>query len=154
MLLAANLPIIAATTQNTFSVTASTVGKCTISANELAFNTTIPTPIVIIPEATGTLVIFCSSDGQGEVSLSQGAGIGASCADRRMTPAAGGEGFLKYQLYRDQGGSTIFGDGVTCGATQLFDTSTGYVYVYGRLIAPQSPAPGLYSDTITATITF
>jgi len=153
VLLAANLPILAETTTSGLKITARTVGKCGItSITNLAFKTDIPTPISIIQEAHSVIVIFCSSAVTGLVSLNQGEGSGATCNERRMTQQ-GGTGLLKYQLYRDDTGSTVFGDGATCGATQPF-SYTDLINVYGRLVVPQSPAPGLYSDTITATVTF
>jgi len=159
VLLAANLPIQAATTDNTFSVTAKTVGKCTISANELAFNTSIPTPIEKNWDASSKLTVICSTTTPYSIGLNDGQGGGATCGDRRMTKIGGlASEILRYQLHTDAAHTIIFGKagvGSTC-PIEVGGTGSGveqFVTVYGRIV-PQSPVQGSFSDTITATVTF
>jgi spore coat protein U-like protein len=92
------------------------------------------------------------------VDISKGGG--SSFAARRM--AYGGY-TLSYNLYTDNGRSSIFGDG-TNGTTdvsssiQLSALGTGptvSVPVYGRVFGSQtSVAPGPYSDAISVTLTY
>jgi len=158
VLLAANLPIQAATTDNTFSVTAKTVGKCTISANELAFNTAIPTPIEKNWDASNTLTVICSTTTPYSIGLNDGQGNGATCGDRRMTKIGGAPtDTLKYQLHTDAARSIIFGKaGSTC-PIEVEGTGSGaeqFITVYGRIPTQSTTVQGSFSDTITATVTF
>lgn len=63
---------------------------------------------------------------------------------------------VSYQLYLDAGFATIWGDG-TAGTTMVVGTGTGLVQaipVYARVPSQTTPAPGPYTDTVTATIQF
>ena len=69
---------------------------------------------------------------------------------------AGGGGTVGYQLYVDAAHTTPWGDG-TAGTSMATGGGTGnqqVVNVYGVVPAQTTPAPGNYSDTITATISF
>jgi spore coat protein U-like protein len=65
---------------------------------------------------------------------------------------------LSYNLYRDASRSTIWGDGT--GGTQshvqffIFGNQNVNVPVYGRIPAGQDVSAGLYTNTVTATISF
>ena len=66
----------------------------------------------------------------------------------------GGTDYLSYQLYSDNGYSTVWGN--TAG-TSVAHTGTGTqtaLTVYGSIAAGQSVPAGSYSDTVVATVTF
>ena len=72
---------------------------------------------------------------------------------RRMRNAAGQ--YLTYELYRDAArsqrwGSTLNSDTQTGTGTG----STQSLTLYGKVPAPQTPAPGSYSDVVKVTVTY
>ena len=77
-------------------------------------------------------------------------------ADWRTLLRQGGGGAVNYQLYTDSARSIPWGDG-TAGTSMVTGTGSGNaqtINVYGQVPAQATPAPGSYSDTITATIVF
>ncbi len=159
MLLAANLPILAETAQNGFQVSAGTVGKCTITTEAIAFGT-LPTPIVNPNDALryGSVHALCSLATKYRVALDLGKGDGATCATRKMKNNDGvSVGTIDYNIYLLGSGQPVFGDGVLCGQDSGELTGTGAVqaieYV-SKIMTPQNPGAGSFSDLVTATITF
>jgi spore coat protein U-like protein len=78
---------------------------------------------------------------------------GATVTARSMTGPA--SALLSYQLFRDSGHSLNWG--VTIGTDTVSVTGNGSAQVqtvYGQIPAGQFVAPGSYSDTITATVTY
>jgi spore coat protein U-like protein len=69
-----------------------------------------------------------------------------------------GTEILSYNLYRDASRNTIWGDGT--GGTQefsqffVFANQNINVPVYGRIPAGQDVTAGVYTNTVTATISF
>lgn len=136
-------------------VSAKTVGRCAISASDLAFSTTIPTPIQTNWDASSTLTVTCSAPSSYSIALSLGAGGGASCAARKMLSAGGGD-TLDYNLFIDPARTQVWGNGAAGCANLYIGTGTGapqLLSVYGR-IPPQTPALGAFGDTVVATMTF
>jgi len=86
------------------------------------------------------------------VALSSG---GGTYAQRFMI---NGTERLNYNLYADAAHMTVWGDGTGATVVQSLSGlitlgSTRYT-VYGLIDSGQYPAPGGYSDTITATVNF
>lgn len=66
-----------------------------------------------------------------------------------------GAATLNYALYRDSGHTNNWGNVV--GTDTLAGIGSGLLQtltVYGRLSGAQFPTPGVYSDTVTATLTY
>ena len=62
---------------------------------------------------------------------------------------------LNYAVYSNSARSSIWGN--TVGSNVVAGTGLGtaqVLTVYGRIPAAQYPAPGSYTDTITATLTY
>ena len=142
-------PSLAATTTTTFSVTATVQATCLISANTLAFGTYTGVQIA----ATTTLQVTCTNTTPYNVGLNPGLGSGSTVTTRKMTGPASAT--LNYALYQDSPhtinwGQTVSTDTVAGTGNGSAQTLT----VYGLLAAGQYPAPGAYSDTITATVTY
>ena len=134
--------------------------SCSASATGLAFGTYIPsTPTAAT--STGTITVNCSNLGPKTVSytiaLNAGLNGGGVFTNRRM---ANGAARLSYQIYRDAARSQIWGDGtggttvVSAKCTITLTTCSSSNTVYGSIPASQSPTPGSYTDTITATVTY
>jgi spore coat protein U domain-containing protein, fimbrial subunit CupE1/2/3/6 len=138
---------------------AARAASCTISGTGVAFGTYIPSSPGPT-DNTGTVTVTCTAlfqTVQYSIALNAGVNSGGSFANRRMS---NGAAFLLYQLYSDSTHTTIWGDG-TGGTVTVSDsygcffcnTSRNYT-VFGRIPALQWVNPGLYSDTIVATVTF
>ncbi|WP_051888544.1 spore coat U domain-containing protein [Caballeronia sordidicola] len=134
-----------------FSATATVVNNCNISATNLNFGATGLLSSAL--KATASITAQCTNGDAYQIALN--GGTTANVAARQMTRSGGG-GAVNYQLYVDSGLTTTWGDG-TGGTTQATGTGTGnsqVLTVYGEVPAQTTPAPGIYTDTITATISF
>lgn len=145
----AGTPAEASTTTTTFSVTATVQATCQISATSLAFGTYSGVQV----DATSTVTATCTNSTSYTIGLNAGLGQGASTTSRSMAGPA--SDVLLYSAYRDSGRSQNWGS--VTGVDTVAGTGNGSaqaITVYGRLGAGQLVAPGSYSDTLTATITF
>jgi spore coat protein U-like protein len=142
----------AATTTAQFTVSATVLKTCRISATDLAFGDYDP-EATAAKDASSTITVRCTKNTTYNVGLNAGNGSGATVTDRKMTGPNGAT--LNYGLYRDAARTTNWGNtagtdtepGTGTGATQTFT-------VYGRIPADQWVEAGSYTDTITATITY
>jgi len=103
--------------------------------------------------ASGSISAQCTNGDAFQIALNGGSS--GNVAARTMQRSGGG-GSVGYQLYQDSGLTTPWGDG-TGGTSMATGTGSGFAQaltVYGRVPAQATPAPGNYSDTITATISF
>jgi spore coat protein U-like protein len=136
------------TTTATFNVTATVVAACTITAGALAFGNYVGAQM----DGTATVTVTCTNTTPYNVGLNAGSVTGATVATRKMTGPAGA--LLSYALFRDTGRAT--NGGTTIGTDTIAGTGNGAAQpltIYGRVAAARYPAPGAYTDTITATIT-
>lgn len=146
----------AATTTTTFQVTATVLATCSVSAAALNFGSYTPGAGALT--ANTALNVRCTNNTPFTVALNVGSTTGGSMAQRLM---ADGANTLQYNLFTTVANTTVFGDGTGGSATQT-GTGTGLgsavaLTVYGQLpdtATNQDAAPGSYSDTITATVTY
>jgi spore coat protein U-like protein len=138
----------AATATATFAVTATVQATCLISATAVAFGVYTGA----VATSTGTLTITCTNTTPYNIGLSAGLATGATVTTRQMQGPAGA--LLNYVLTQDAAHATNWGNttgswepGTGNGAAQL-------VTVYGQVAAGQSPTPGAYTDTVTATVNY
>lgn len=106
--------------------------------------------------STGTITVTCNAPAKNPavpVSLSLAAGSSGSFALRRMSSTSGGA--LNYNLYSDAAKTIIMGDG-SGGSVSLSSviskTTPWNITIYGRIPARQNVSPGVYTDSITATV--
>lgn len=149
--LALGLTASASQTQTaTFPVTATVVANCTISASPMAFgNYTFGAA----SNSTSTITLTCTNTSPYNVGLNQGTATGATVTNRSMTGP--GSALLHYILTKDAAFATNWGN--TVGTDTVAGTGSGSVQtitVYGQAPASQTVAPGAYSDTVTATVTY
>lgn len=105
--------------------------------------------------STGQVSSTCTKNAPFSISLSAGQGVGASMSARKMT-LNGGSQTLSYGLYTDAARSSPWGDG-TGGTGTVSGNGTGSAQtstIYATLLAPASVPPGVYADTVVATITY
>jgi len=146
----------AATANATMMVSVTVQASCTVSANPLDFGSYQPGHGAV--SARTTLAVLCSRGAPFVVALD--AGTAGSMAQRRMMLGTAG---LQYNLYTTAAHTTVWGDG-SQGSATVSGTGRGLMAgaalnetVYGRLAdspANAGLAPGLYTDTITVTITY
>ncbi|HEU4622423.1 MAG TPA: spore coat U domain-containing protein [Burkholderiaceae bacterium] len=143
----------------TFQVTTTVVSACVIdSASTLAFGSYAPTSGSALDQQSA-IVLRCTSTTPYTLALNGGTTPGGTVGTRLMLNS-GNSQTLQYNLYTSAGRTTVFGDG-TGGSSTITGTGQGAslanqitVPVYGRIPSGQTVAPGSFSDTITATLTF
>jgi spore coat protein U-like protein len=144
---------LAATTTDTFQVTATVLSVCSVTATDLAFgnyDASSGTP----NDATSTVTALCTPSETYDIAIDAGSGAGATVTNRLMTS---GGSTLGYGLYTNAGRTTIWGDG-TGGTLTQAGTGNGAnqnYTVFGRVPVGQYVAAGAYVDaTVTVTLTY
>lgn len=142
---------LAATATTTFTVQMTITSTCIInSASTLNFGSTgVLTTNV---PGTSTIQVQCTNTTPYTIGLDAGTGVGATVAARKMT---NGGNTITYSLYQDSGHLTVWGD--TIGVNTVAGTGDGSAQgftVNGLVPAQTTPAAGLYTDTITVTVTY
>jgi spore coat protein U-like protein len=138
----------AATATTTFGVNVTVQATCTISATALAFGAYNGA----IDNVTSTLSIVCTNTTPYNVGLNAGIGSGATVNNRLMTGSAS---TLHYALFSNAAMTVNWGQ--TIGTDTVIGTGTGIAQtltIYGQIAASQFVAPAVYSDTITAIVTY
>lgn len=141
-------PTGAASVTTTFAVTVNVLAAYTISAAPMSFGTYTG----LVADATSNLSIVCSNTTPYTVGLDNGLHAGATPANRSM-PA--GSTPISYALFSNAGRTIVWGE--TIGTDTVGGTGTGSnqtLIIYGRVPAAQFVTPALYSDTVTATLTY
>jgi spore coat protein U-like protein len=132
-----------------FGVNATALSTCAVSATALNFGTYAGALI----HTTSTVTATCSSSTTYNVGLNAGLGSGATVTNRKMTSPASAT--LKYAIFRNSTWTQNWGN--TVGTDTVAGTGNGTaqtITAYGQMAAAQSGNPAIYSDTITATITY
>jgi spore coat protein U-like protein len=140
-------------TTATFQVTATVTNMCTVTTQTLAFGNYNFTTASPANAANANILLTCTSGDSYTVALNAGSYTGATVNTRQM---ANGGNALGYQLYKDSGHTTVWGDG-TLSSVTVSGTGTGAqqsLPVYGVITTGQIVPAGNYTDTITATITY
>jgi spore coat protein U-like protein len=127
--------------------------QCSISVTPVAFgnyNVFTATPL----DSTGSVTFQCLLGIGVSVTLSKGTAPTPSFTPRRMKMGAE---TLSYNLFRDGGHGTIWGDGT--GGTQAYTALLVALLpvtltIYGQIPAGLNVPAGSYSDTVVATIIF
>jgi spore coat protein U-like protein len=144
-------PAKAGSTTAQFDVTLTIQAGCEVTGpNDLDFGTHSFIDSAIT--ATTTFSIRCSSGTTGTIALNGGSGASQSIGTRTIET---GTNSINYNLYTAADYLTIWGDGTTGSTVTHSGTgSATTLTIYGRVAAPQTAATGIYSDTITMTVTF
>jgi spore coat protein U-like protein len=157
LLLAAAGGAAGATATTTMVVSVTVAPTCAISANPLSFGSYQPGQGST--SASTTLAVRCTKGVPFSVALNAGMS-GGTVVQRMMSMGASR---LQYNLYTTAAHTTVWGDGTQSSAT-VSGVGRGLVSgaqitqtVYGQV--PDSPAnvdlaPGLYTDTVTVTVSY
>lgn len=144
----ASCPTGGLTASTSFSVTATVVSACNVSATSVNFGST--GLLASNSDAQGTLSIQCSPSLPYTVSLDGGTS-GATDPTQRKMSLSGAK--VTYGLYRDA--ARTLGWGSTIGTNTTSGTGTGNTQtqtVYGRIAAQTTPTPGSYTDSVVVTV--
>jgi spore coat protein U-like protein len=140
---------------------ASVVFNCSASATGIAFGAYSPLSGAGAA-ATGSITVTCTATGSGSATvsgtLSLSTGSSGQYATRTMLS---GTNKLDYNIYLTPAYTQILGNG-TDGTYEFSESGTitaGQVYqvaltTYGYAPGSQNAAPGTYTDTIVATVTY
>jgi len=137
------------TATTTFTVTATVAATCLVSATSLNFGTYSGALI----DAASVLTVTCTNLTVFNIGLNAGTATGATVTTRKLTSPASTT--LNYKLFRDGARTQNWGN--TVGTDTLISQANGTALMYGvfgQMPAGQSGIPGVYSDTIIATITY
>lgn len=157
-------PAFAATATGTFPVTATVVNTCTVSSTGVAFGNYTGTLVT----NTGNNIALACNKGVPIVSLTIGDGAHASGVQKRMVHSVTATEFLNYNidlpvapaLTTCPGANTAPWTGtntpLAANLTALFTAGGGTknIPICASIPAGQLPIGGLYSDTITMTLTY
>jgi spore coat protein U-like protein len=146
---AASQPAAASTASATMSVSATVLATCTVTSTPLAFGNYSGATL----NQTATVGVFCTNGTTYTVALGNGSGTGATAAARLMSGTGGST--LSYSIYSDSARSSVWGS--TTGTNTVSGTGNGAlqsITAYGAIPASQAPSPGIYSDTVTVTLTY
>jgi len=142
----------AAIVQDTFEVTATVVASCSVTATDMSFGNFDGSADLT---ATSTIDVTCTNDHAYQIALNAGSAAGSSIANRLLS---NGTDTLAYNLYSDAALSQIWGD---TGADDVDGAGAGLATpvshtVHGELPAAgnENASTGLYSSTITVTVTY
>jgi spore coat protein U-like protein len=136
------------TATTNFSVTATVVKDCGVSATNMTFGNYTGA----VNNSTSTITVTCTNTTTYTVGLSAGLATGATVTTRKMQ---NGTDLLKYALYSNSAMTTNWGN--TAATNWVSGTGSGTAQgltVYGQVAAGQFVTPGSYSDTITASVTY
>lgn len=142
----------AAIVQDTFQVTANVIASCSVAAADMDFGDFDGSTDLT---ATSDIDVTCTDDHPYQITLDAGSTVGSTIGNRLLT---NGTHTLAYNLYTDGGFSTIWGnttaddvEGVGAGlATAVTHTVHGELPAAGN----ENASTGLYSSTITVTVTY
>jgi len=140
----------------TFTVSATVLKNCTVSAANLAFGNYTPGagPLAV----NTTVSVSCTKTTPFNTELTAGTTVGSTIAQRLLNDGAGDT--LQYNLYTTAAFTTPWG--ITIGTNTVAGAGTGMgtpvvQTVYGQLVdsaANQAVPPGNYSDTITVDVAY
>lgn len=158
LIAAASLPA-QATTQKTatFQVSLTVSSDCSISANALNFGSADSTLATTAITQSTSLSVTCSTGTPYTLSLDKGDTSGSTISTRLLAGTGSNTQKVTYQLYSDNGLSTIWGDGTTGNGSTVGGNGTGSavsITVYGKVPAQPIPPADSYTATETATISF
>ena len=140
------------TTSAPFTVSATVVPSCSVSATDLDFGTDSLLSGNI--DRTSTVSVTCGAGQAYSVRLNQGTTPGGTTTTRLMKHASTSD-TIPYQLFSDAGHSQNWGNSAGDDVDGAGTGSPVNHTVHGRVPAPTvAPRAGSYSDTITVTVIY
>ena len=130
--------------------------SCTVdSATGVAFGS-YDAESGVAQTSTGQLNFSCKPKGKSvsvKITISASTVTG-SITDRGMRESGGGD-VLYYNLFQDQRGTVVWGDGATGGSELVVTGADAFsVQIYGIAYPNQQVSEGVYADVVQITIQF
>lgn len=141
----------ATTTTASMAVQMTITASCTIAgASTMNFGSS--GVIAANVDQTSTVQVQCTNTTPYNIGLDAGIGSGATVAARKMT---NGAATITYSLFSDSGRTTVWGNTIGTNTVSATGSGASQSYtVYGRVPAQSTPAPAVYTDTVTVTVTY
>ncbi len=134
-----------------FTVSADVQSSCEVDAASLDFGS-VPQNVTAPIDREGTLNVRCTAATDYTIRLDLGQGPGVTDpANRRMSSGAA---TLRYGLYQDSGRTAPWGNTPATDVTSRGMGTNQAFPIFGRIHSGQTPAPGVYSDTVIAIIEY
>jgi len=144
-------PALAQTATANLAVSATVVNNCSITANPIVFGNYDPITAAAV-DGAGSVVVTCTATRAWWVGLGAGSGGATAGVSRSMSLGASR---LGYELYQDNGRTTVWGNTQATGVAGTGSGAAQTVPVYGRVAAGQTTVPaGGYADSVVATVNF
>jgi len=141
-------------------VSANIASSCSISASSMAFGPYDPivtNPTGVPLNQTATLTLYCTTGANATITIDEGQhpASGSAPATPLRTMADPGTDKMNYNLYKDSGHATVWGNTAPTGVAYVGTGATTTMTVYGQIPGGQTGLdPDPYTDLITVTITF
>ena len=149
-------PVYATPAPYDLTVTATITANCTISATDMTFD-----PQTIITRdlyAESALTVKCTNDPTNPALpyIALDNGLKPDAGQRRMANQYKPGKFIKYDLYSNNSRTSPWGSTFWVDTVEIARCATSTpIPVYGKIPKPDiSPASGLYTDRVTATVNF
>lgn len=143
----------AAQSAASLTVSVNVDGNCTASTQSLNFGNPASGDINSNPtDAEAVLSVNCSTGTPFQIDMDAGLQPSGCTSARCMS---NGADLLPYNIYLDAARTQVWGTSV--GGTQVDGVGVGSPEphtIYGRIFQASNPNPGIYTDTVTITITF
>ncbi len=137
-----------ATATNDLAISATVKATCTQVVTPLGFGTYTG---VVLP-GTATITVTCTNTTPYSIGLGAGLGTAATVTTRSMKSAGAS---LNYVLTSDVAHAVNWGNTVPTDTIAVTATLTPIATtIYGQIAAGQFVAPGVYTDTVVATVTY
>src|SRR5574340_301566 len=135
----------AAPAQTTFQVTSSVPSVCTVTAAGVDFGAYRGMQL----DLASSITVTCNKGTPYQIGLDNG--IHYSAPHRRLKHRTT-DNYLIYELYRDAGRTTRWGNDEASSVHMTADGEAQQITVYGRVPAGQTGLIGSYSNTTTVTV--
>ena len=144
-------PASAATATSTFKVQLTLTSSCVINSTA-TLNFGSQGVLVANVNGTSTLAVQCTNTTPYNIGLDQGQGSGATVAVRKMSSGAN---TITYTLYSDTNRTVLWGNTVGTNTVAATGNGASQSYtIYGQVPPQNTPAPAVYTDTVTVTVTY
>jgi spore coat protein U-like protein len=149
--LVAAKPALAASATTTFTSQVALTATCVINS-AAALNFGNQGILAANVDQSSTIQVTCTNTTPYNIGLDAGTGSGATVGSRKMTSSGA---TVNYTLYQDSAHTTVWGTTIGSDTQPGTGNGTSQNYtVYGRVPPQTTPAPGIYTDTITVTVTY
>ena len=134
-------------------VSGASAASCTVNPSGVNFGSFSPLTLASV-DSSGSIAVNCTDVSSYTITFSTGSG---TYSQRRMVS---GGNYLYYNLYLDASYQQVWGDGNSGSSTVSLNNPVNGLNnlhtIYGRIpLSSQRAAHiGMYSDTITVTVTF